>query len=179
MIRRPPLLAIASVALAISSLALTIQNIHLRGMLASLPAGYQSGRGPSGERFREAFAIGDSVLRLKLVGQDGRSVSGSALGDSLGTFVYFFKDDCSVCAKSWNDWRDYVDLNGYSRVVFISCNSVPPKTIPGLDMKQMRLYTISRDSPLAYKLPHVPQLLLVNRCGAVTGTYKSVNELPS
>src|SRR5215831_19303715 len=140
MIRRPPLLLIASVALGMSSLALTIQNLRLREMVKLLP-----GSQPVGGRFREAFTVGDSVLRLKLLDHDGRSVLGSALGGSPGTLVYFFRLDCSVCAKSWNDWRNYVDLHGYSRVVFVSCDPVLPETIPGLDVKEIRLYTIPRD----------------------------------
>ena|SRR5271154_2033657 len=116
----------------------------------------------------DRFAPGDSVLRLPLYERTGEHAS---VGQYLASGVdrlFFYSPHCGACQRLWPEWASYVATNGYGKVLFVNTDPAPVWSAPpGLDPERARMVRLGSPNPLKGKLPFVPALLVVNKCGIV------------
>ena len=151
--------------LGLVSLALTAQNVRLRALNARLRGSRDSTARP--------LLIGDTLASVVITDISGRATDfDSVLSRNDKTVVFFYRRDCSPCAEMWADWTLFVEVNGVDQVVFLDCGSKaepPPESL-----KFVRRYQMRPIGPLRDRFPYLPQIVTVNRCGVVTGVFKSV-----
>jgi hypothetical protein len=154
--------------------ALLTYNHSLRTRLQQLSGARHDSRaiGPA------SLAIGESILQFHFLTDDGAAVQApTLLSGRPGTLFYFFKEGCPACQALEKDWGDYVALYGYSSVVFVSTDrGRGSSALPGPETRGLRAVRLVRDGAARARIRFVPQIVLIDSCGVVSGNFKSVRE---
>ena len=151
-------------------LALVGRNIWLQRHLSALR------ENPESASAAGQLVSGDAVLRLKL-SKDGKAVDiGAVLGNERTIFCVV-SPHCRSCAHELELWSDYRKLHPSDRAVLVrhaaarSSDSLLSLPADGLE------YELVRSAFSDERLSVLPQLLVVDSCGIVRASFRSVHEL--